>query len=316
MKLLHTSLLAAVVSTSFAVATSRAQTATTDPVGFAQVDAPSGTSLIVPGFVEASLFTGESIVSGQTFAGSFTPGAWGPTTGDLPYPTHYVQVLSGSLAGFVYDIDQVDAQGDIVCSGVPAELSGQTVQIVVRPHITLDALFNGATGLTPFSDAVALNNADGTTSIRYFDGSSWVADDFSTPAGQTVVYPGQGFTLSAGSAVTLTTVGSVQTADTAVPLYAGVVNLVGVLNPGAATRVNDLGIASDLAPYTDAISTFQGDGNMGSSGVFYSDGATMLDDGFSPLPPDSAASVPANGGFAANVTSDAAWISPAPVIAP
>jgi hypothetical protein len=289
--------------------------ATTDPVGFAQVDAPAGTSLIVPGFVQASLFTGQSAVTGQTFASDLTPGTLGPTTGDLSYPTHYVQVLSGSQAGFVYDVTEVNAQGDIVCSDVPAALDGQTVQIVVRPHTTLSSVFNGATGLTAFNDAVAINNADGTTSIRYFDGAGWVADDFSTPAGQTVVYPGQGFTLTAAGIVKLTTVGSVQTANTAVPLYAGVVNLVGVLNPGAPTLVSDLGISADLVPYTDAISTFEGDGNMGSSGVYYSDGSTMLDSGFSPLPPDSAAAVPANGGFAANVTADSAWIAPAPAIA-
>lgn len=302
--------------TSLALSGANAQTtATTDPVGFVQVDAPAGTSLIVPGFVDAAIFTGQSAVSGQTFAGNFTPGTLGPTSGDLPYPTHYVQVLSGAFAGYVYDVSSVNAQGGIVCSDVPGSLSGQTVQIVVRPHVTLSELFNEATGLTAFADAVALNNPDGTSSIRYFDGTGWVADDFATPAGQTVVYPGQGFTLTASGAVALTTVGSVQTADTAVPLYGGVVNLVGTLIPGSATKISDLGIAGDLVPYTDAISTFQGDGNMGNAGVFYSDGTDMLDDGFSPLPPDSDASVAASGGFAANVSADAVWMAPAPVIA-
>ena len=295
-------------------------TATTDPVGFAQVSAPSGSSLIVPGFVNAASFQGQSTVtvsgSSATFSGSFTPGTMGPTTGDLPYPTTYVQVTSGTYSGHVFDIDSVNAGGAIVASDVPSALNGQTVSIVVRPHITLAALFQGATGVSDYSDAVTIANSDGSPTIRYYDGTQWVAADFSTPAGQTVIYPGQGFVFSASQTVSLTSIGSVQTVNTAVPLYAGVANMVGSQNPGASVKIQDLGLATTLVAYTDAINTFETDGNFGTGSVYYSDGTDMLDGSFSPLPPNSPDSVPANSGFAASVSSDTTWISPKPTIAP
>jgi len=294
-------------------------TATTDPVGFAQVSAPSGSSLIVPGFVNAASFQGQSTVtvsgSSATFSGGFAPGTMGPTTGDLPYPTTYVQVTSGAYTGYVFDIASVNGSGAIVASDVPSALNGQTVSIVVRPHLTLTTLFQGATGISDYADAVTLTNPDGTKAIRYYDGTQWVADDFSTPAGQTVVYPGQGFVFSAAATVTLTTVGTVQTVNTAVPLYGGVVNFVGNQNPGASVKVQDLGLTQTLSPYADSISTFETTGNFGTASVYYSDGTDMLDAGFSPLPPNSPDSVAANSGIAANVSADAVWLSPKPVVA-
>jgi len=107
----------------------------------------------------------------------------------------------------------------------------------------------------------------------------------------------------------------VQTVDTAVPLYGGVVNFVGNQNPGAAVKVQDLGLTSTLSPYADSISTFETSGNFGTASVYYSDGTDMLDSGFTPLPPNSPDSVPANSGIAANVSSDTVWLSPKPAIA-
>jgi len=291
---------------------------TTDPVGYAQVIAPSGSSLIVPGFVNAATFQGQSTItvsgSTATFSGSFTPGSMGPTTGTLPYPTTYVQVSSGAYSGYVFDIDSVNGGGSIVASDVPSALNGQTVSIIVRPHITLATLFQGATGISDYADAVTLTNPDGSKSIRYYDGTQWVGDDFSTPAGQTIVYPGQGFVFSASATVTLFTVGTVQTVNTAVPLYGGVVNLVGSQNPGASVKIQELGLTGTLAPYSDSISTFETSGNFGTASVYYSDGTDMLDAGFSPLPPNSPDSVPANSGIAANVSADTVWFSPKPEI--
>jgi hypothetical protein len=107
----------------------------------------------------------------------------------------------------------------------------------------------------------------------------------------------------------------VQTVNTAVPLYGGIVNLVGNQVPGSSVKIQSLGITSVLAPYSDAISTYQTNGNFGTDSVYFSDGTDVLDSGFTPLPPNSPDAVPANGGFAANVGSDTVWISPKPIIA-
>jgi hypothetical protein len=270
--------------------------------------------------VNSAIFTGQSTVTisggSASFSGSFTQGTLGPTTAPLSYPTTYVQVTSGTYSGYVFDIDSVNSQGAIVASDVPAALNGQTIQIRVMPHMTLTEVFTGATGLTPYADAFTLTNPDGSKAIRYWTGDGWVADDYSTPAGQTVIYPGQGFVFTASAAVTLVTSGAVQTVSTAVPLYAGIVNLVGAQNPGAATKIQSLNLASTLAPYADAISTYTTHGSLVTADVYYSDGVDMLNSSYAPLPPNSSDSVPAGSGIAANVGDEIVWLSPKPVVAP
>lgn len=293
-------------------------TATTSPVGFATISPAAGTVSICPGFVEAAVFQGNSTAStsANTFSGSFTPGSYAPTS--QGYPTTYVQVISSNstYAGYIFDVASVNGQGAIVSSDpIPSGLNGQTVQIVVRPHLTLNKLIQGATGLADYSDAATFINANGSlTTCIYADGS-WLADDYSTPIGDLPIYPGTGFTLTSSGAAKLTTVGSVQTAPVAVPLYAGTPNLVNQMNPGAAVKVQSLNIASVMAPYSDVFNSFSGTGNMAISGTYYSDGTDLLDSDYNPLPPNSSASVDANGAIAVTASSDTVWKAPAPTIA-
>ena len=222
-------------------------TSYSDSVEYSNVNASSGTVLIVPGFVKASAYSGSATISGQNLSATgLTTGALNTSNhSDRPnYPTHYVEITAGTYEGYSFDIASNTAT-QITSVGLPSELNGQTVSIVVRPHVTLDDLL--APGLADYTDAVNIINPDGSSTTRFYASNSWIAEDFATPAGHTVIYPGSGYTLSSGG-VTLTLTGVVKATKTAVPLYAAAVNYVGPMNPGGNSRVNDLGIAPVLAP--------------------------------------------------------------------
>ena len=294
------------------VALSHAVDSYSDVVGYSKVSAASGTVLVVPGFVKAAKYTGSSAISGQTFTAS------GLTAGNLNasnftdrpnYPTHYVEITSGSYEGYSFDIVS-NTSGVITVTGIPSGLNSQNVTIAVRPHMTLDDLV--APGLADYTDAVNIINADGSSSTRFYASNSWLAEDFSTPAGHTVVYPGSGYTLTSGG-VTITTTGVVKSTKTAVPLYSAAVNYVGPMNPGGSTKVNNLGIASILAPYTDGFNVASNDGNMQTTATYFSDGAGILDSGFSNLDPAALDNVSSNAGFTVSVSADSYWIMPSPL---
>jgi hypothetical protein len=295
-----------------AVMSGNAEPVYSDIVGYSNVTAPSGTVAIVPGFVKAAKFTGTATVSGQSF------GVSGFSVGDLNesahsdkpnYPTHYIEITSGAYEGYSYDI-QSNSGTSVTAANVPIEIDGQEVSVVVRPHVTLDDI--ASTSMAEYSDAVNLINPDGSASTRYYAAGSWVAEDYSTAAGHTVIYPGQAVLLSSGG-VTLTTTGVVKTTKTAVPLYAAAVNYVGPLSPSNDTEVNKLQIASLMVPYADGFNQFASDGFMTTTGTYYSDGTDILDAGYSPLPPTATDSIEINTGFALSVQADGYWIMPSPL---
>jgi len=287
--------------------------ATTGIVGYSKITAPSGTVAIVPGFVEAAKFTGTATVTGQSFGVSgFSVGVLNPSAhsdGRPNYPTHYIEITSGTYEGYLFDILS-NSGTSVTAANVPSAINGQVVSVVVRPHVTLDDI--ASTSMAEYSDAVNLINPDGSASTRYYAAGSWVAEDYSTAAGHTVIYPGQAVLLSSGG-VTITTTGDVKTTKTAVPLYAAAVNYVGPLSPSNDTGVNKLQIASSMAPYNDGFNQFASDGFMTTTGTFYSDGTDILDAGYNPLPPTASDSIEINTGFALSVQSDGYWIMPSPL---
>ena len=287
-------------------------TVTSDIVGYSKISAPSGTVAIVPGFVKAAKFTGNATVSGQSFGVSgFSVGALNESAhSDKPnYPTHYIEITSGDYEGYAYDI-QSNSGTSVTAANVPSAISGQTVSVVIRPHVTLDDIATAS--MADYSDAVNLINPDGSTTTRYYAAGSWIAEDFSTAAGHTVIYPGQAVLLSSGGVEIITT-GVVKTTKTAVPLYAAAVNYVGPLSPGGDTKVTQLQIALPLAPYSDGFNQFTTDGTMTTIGTFYSDGTDVLDAGFSPLPSNATDSIAINTGFALSAGADGYWIMPSPL---
>jgi hypothetical protein len=288
-----------------------AQTVSTPIVGFSKVSAPSGTIVVVPSFVKANRFQGAVTLSGQTFAVTgFAANQLAPsahTDGRPNYPKAYVEITSGTFEGTVLDILS-NTTSSVTVSGAPPELNGQSVSIAIRDHFTLDDLAQGQAGLVDYDSGVTLYNSDGTTSIRYYATGSWVADDYSTPAGNTIIYPGQGITLSSAPA-TLTLSGNVKQTKTVIPLYSGgVVNLVGPGNPSGSDSLNAVNIASALAPYDDGINSFSSNGLMTIAETYYSDGAVILNSSYEPLP--SPAYVASNSGFVVTVSSPKTWVLP------
>lgn len=287
-----------------------AQTVSTPIVGFSKVTAPSGTIVVVPSFVKPNRFQGSVTLNGQNFAvtgfsvNQLAPSSY--TDGRPNYPKAYVEITSGTYEGTVLDILSNTASS-VTVSGAPTELNGQSVNIAVRDHFTLDDLAQGQSGLVDYDSVVNVYNSDGTTSTRYYVTGSWVADDYSTAAGNTIIYPGQGITLSTGSA-SLTLSGNVKTTKTVVPLYAGAVNLVGPGNPSNQSNLDSIGIASVLAPYDDGINSFASNGTMTMLDTFYSNGSGILNSSYEPI--TAPAYVASNSGFVVSVSNPKTWTLP------
>ena len=117
-------------------------TSYSEVVGYSQINAASGTVLIVPGFVKASAYSGLATISGQSLSATgLTSSALNTSNfSDRPnYPTHYVEITAGAYEGYSFDIASNTAT-QITAVGIPSALNGQTVSIVIRPHVTLDDL--------------------------------------------------------------------------------------------------------------------------------------------------------------------------------
>jgi hypothetical protein len=293
-------------------------------VGFSNLSVPAGFAFIVPSLVNSSVFQGQATISSDgltitpTTAPSWTAGAYSKTTFAVPtpnYPKFYAEIVSGTYEGLVLDIDTNTTTALSMISAVnPAILRGTTVQIAVRQHVTLDNLASGATGLTGYADSANVFTSTGTTSTRFYDGAgSWLAEDFVTPAGHTVIYPGTGVAFTANASVTFTFMGEVKPTKTQIPLYAGSTNIVGSLNPAASTRFYGSTLTSALSPYADGINNFSSDGLLTTVGTYFSDGSSMLDAGFSPLAPASTDAIPLNRGVVVSVSSDTVWTVNSPL---
>lgn len=293
----------------------------TEPVGFSRTTLPAGSSVVVPTLLNAAVHAGTATFGETSVTPIRNPNwedhAFAQTHFSNPipnYPTHYAEVMEGPYEGYTYDIVDNTATTLTVPPGmVPPGLVGQSVKVTVRPHITLDRIVQGSSHLQAYSDAVTFRNEDGSVSVRYFNGSSWVAEDFSTPAGHSIIYPGSGVVFSKVGAVQLVFAGSVKTTRTAVPLYSGTVNFVGPLNPLSETRLVRTDLASSLRAFTDSLTTFSLEGKKAVTGVYYSNGGQLLDGGFNLLPMNAPDAIPGGSGVAVTVGADTVWIIKSPL---
>jgi hypothetical protein len=299
----------------------------TDPVGFTNLAAPAGTSLVVPTMLEGWTFRGQATISGDgltvtpVLTTNWTVGQFAGTSFTAPqpnFPRYYVEIASGVQEGLIVDINNNTGTNISVHAGdFPPALRGTTVEIMVRKHLTLDKAFQGAVGLSAYQDSVSVFNSDGSQSLCNFDGSSFVDGSFVNGVGHTVIYPGTGFVFSAAEPVTFTFMGSVKTTKTKVPLYAGVTNIVGPLNPSSATLLNSGGsLAAALEPYQDGINNFSTNGQMAILGAYSSDGSAILDGSFSPLAPNATDAIPLNRGVVVSVVNDTVWTVDSPIPPP
>lgn len=274
----------------------QAQTAVTGALGYYTQELPAGGSLVSIGLVSKSDFSGA--MSGMT-AGSpsstihQTGASWTPGA----FSNHYVEIREGQWEGLVLDIvsngtDSVVVNGDIGPSGF--NLSG-TAKYLVRAHATLDTIFPGGAGLsTGLADFVTIFDSNGGQKNFANNGGSWIEFPFFVSAGTEKIYPGQGILITASGARTITIGGNeistVKNSKTLVPVYSGVVNLVGLINPLVATGATDpiypsettlgeMGFAdtpTPFAPVADFVQLFAS-GGLTSLGAYTYDGTKMVD---------------------------------------
>lgn len=262
-----------------------AQTVSTPVVGFSNYSLSGGQYVFSPSFTKAPVFQGSGVVTSKTLTttglstSSLAPSSY--TDGRPNYPTAYVEVLSGPYAGVVFDITSVSSSS-VTSSDFPTSLNGTSISFVIRNHVTLADIFKADTGFAEYSDGITVYNSDGSTSLRYLAGGVITTDDFATEAGHTPIYPGTGVVLNLGSSVSLKTSGHVKATLTKVPVYPGVNNIIGSMNPSGGLKVTDSSLATSLAPYADSAVLYSDNGSFSLAAFVFSDGSNVTDDSFTP----------------------------------
>jgi hypothetical protein len=262
-----------------------AQTVSTTPVGYRTDAIPAGNTAYAPSFVHADTYVGtitsltESGANTIVDCADFSGNAAGSLDQGSLYPAYYLEITqSGDKEGYIFDIISNTTSG-VTVSGLLSSgfsLAG-TESVTIRKHMTVGDVFTSATSsLTAYSDSVKLFNGDGTISVLYWDGSQWTPD-FANNHSTKPVYPGAGFLTSFASSVDLTVNGHVKTTKTKVPVYAGLVNLVGCMAPSDSDVDGFNGTAS-LQAYSDSVKVVSQDGNFSTQGTYYSDGSVMTRD--------------------------------------
>lgn len=217
-----------------------AQTVSTPIVGFSKVTVPSGTRGVVPGFVKAAKFNGSGIVNSQTVAASgLAVNALAPTqvgTGAPDFPTHYMEIVSGPLEGYSFDVLS-NTSSSITVSGLPSSLNASTINYVIRPHLTLGDidstnLPDGNVVLNIYNDPTKPANT-----YLYDSAGNWYDGSGNYIMNHAVIYPGTGVSLyNSASTFTINFTGQVKPTKTVVPVYSqATYNLVGPMNPSEST---------------------------------------------------------------------------------
>jgi hypothetical protein len=304
-----------------------AQSSSTPVIGFYKFTIPTGTSLWTCGLVTKKDFQG-------AMTGTATVGTKSTITVDSAtwaansLPLHYVEILSGPQTGLILDIDpatpntatQLTVLGKTTGAGSFA-LTG-TETFCIRAHATLAKVFLNGAGLNAGTDSVTLIGSAGRASYRWT--GTWENAD-GDDASNTIVYPGQAFLITNGKgAVSTLTFGGgevayVKSGPTKIPLYRGIPNLVGIINPLVSTDpadsffassqniLGDFGLVSALNPGSDNVSIRQNNGNLTATGSYLVNG-TMID-----ADDNDATNVAVRNGIGIiiNVSQDRTWTAPA-----
>ena len=303
------------LATAMLLGVANAQTPSSSPaIGFYKFDVPAGQSAWVCGFVTKKDFQGQAT---STAAGDPLPDSTpttvitqsGATWAVDGFNLHYVEILTaGASAGAIMDV--VSNTANTV--RVKGTLTGAPTYCV-RKHATLGTVFTDSAVLEAYSDSISLYNSNNTLSSYFATGvnGEWLADDFSTPANDAIIYPGQGFVVAATNPVILTIGGGevsyVKTGPTQIPVYRGQTNFVGLINPlvatsptdplvypnplistpttaGGYTTLGSFGLTSSgLEDYSDSITLYTQGGDLNPSGAFFTAGSDILADDFSTI---------------------------------
>jgi hypothetical protein len=277
-------------------------TATSDVEGYCTVTLAAGGGALVPVFVNPSSYSASSTVSGQTFsATNLTPGSFNTVSNN---PAYFVEVCTGSYAGNCYNVVSNNATS-IIVSGLPVALNGQTINIKVRPQVTLDSVANNSTGFSSYADSFNQYLSSNNVASYIYSSGGVLASDYSTPSGGVVVPPGTGILVNNAATSSVVFTGEIDTNNLVVPLNAGT-TLVGPMDPQGGNSVTNMNLAPSMAAYADSASLISTDGTLGVT-TFYSDGTQLLDANYTPLTPSNAPTVGIGNGFVINAGANGSW---------
>lgn len=202
----------------------------TDPIGVVVHEVPAGLSIVSAPLLNEIIHSGYvQNVNGSTVDLSFTPS-------QVADRATYLHVLDGDAIGFVDTIISTEGSAAELEFGIVGLQPGDRISI--RPHHTIDQLFEGQNPGN--NSSITLYNRDGsTTGLTYFTGFGWYDSDFEL-AGDSAIFPGEGFVLNTSEPMRIVFNGSVSTHPLVVPVEGGKLALVGSLNPAVAKTVGDL----------------------------------------------------------------------------
>jgi len=244
-------------------------TVSTPIVGFNTLSFPSGNSTHAATFVKGNVFQGVATSKTTTSltVSSASFGSLGPVGG---LPTHYVKITSGAMEGYVLDILS-NTSTAVTVDGSLATAEA-TPSFVIRSHVKASDLFAGNSSLSAGLDTLTAFNADGTSSVLLWVGTDsatgWV-DTLTEAAADAVIYPGQGFVLTAANSGNFRFQGTVENTPTVVPMFPGAVNLVTLASPSTGSRaLQTSGLGANMASGLDTVEFWSQDGSLASTAVY------------------------------------------------
>lgn len=263
------------------VANAQGTSSSTPAIGYYKYDVPNGKSMWSYGFTAKKDFqglatsvapSGANTLITQTGA-TWTANQFQTSANPATNSSHYIEILSGPFSGW---------GADIVSNGtstvtVEGNFGSSPFTYAIRKHTTLASIFLDA-GLAEFEDEVALFDDVGVFRSYQYDGTPGARHMVDAATGSiisdnVVVYPCQGYVLTIATPKTLTAGGGadsyVKNTPTRIPLYPGVVNLVGLMDPVVAAapltsstaieqhQIGSIGLqGAGLAEYEDEIARF------------------------------------------------------------
>ena len=295
-----------------------ATTVTSAVVGYQKITLPLGGKNLAPTFVKADVYQGSATISGSTVTtstGALSSLTLGPTTFQAPvlnYPRYYAEVTSSAspFDGYNFDITAANTGSSFTSANIPVALSGQTVNIAIRAHITIGDLDvpNISDG-----DVVLIYDSNGGSNTYYKFETGWV-DGNGTPGFSHVpIYPGTGVVFTSQTQEnTITLVGTVKSTATVVPLYySAYANVVAPVNPHSNINYVDQNWANSVGDGA-AFTVFTVDGTYTEQSTYYSFEGDIYD-----ANGNLTASAIVPGGEAVVIgalSGDGTWKIPAPVI--
>ena len=288
-------------------------TSYSDVVGYNTLSFPSGNSTHAATFVKGNVFQGAatSKTASVLTVSSASFGALGPVDG---LSTHYVKITSGAMEGYVLDILS-NTSTAVTVDGSLATAEA-TPSFVIRSHVKASDLFAGNPSLSAGLDTLTVFNADGTSSVLLWVGTDsatgWV-DPVTEAAVDAVIYPGQGFVLTAANSGNFRFQGTVENTPTVVPMFPGAVNLVTLASPSTGSRaLQTSGLGDNMASGLDTVEFWSQDGTLASTAVYlWADSTT----GFVDAVTEEAATKTIGSSEIMNVTvsSPTTWKSASPL---